>query len=101
MKRLFYIASIVVLAFISCSKDEDFTPDCSGAAKSYTTDVAPVISSKCVSCHHQYNSYSGVYSGRSGIRSIIVSSSDHKNTSLTATQKNVVACWIDNGAVNN
>jgi hypothetical protein len=47
MKKL--IAVLICGAmFVSCKKDKStYTPDCSGTAKSYVTDVSPLFSSKC------------------------------------------------------
>jgi hypothetical protein len=88
--------------FVSCKKDfSTYTPDCSGTAKSYATDVSPLFSSKCNGCHSNYSSYSGVLSDKSSIRSSIVSGSMPKNGSLTDAEKNNIVCWIDNGAPNN
>jgi hypothetical protein len=102
MKKLSLIL-ICVAALSACKKTSStsYTPDCTGAAKSYSTDVAPLMTSSCVGCHGNYSSYSGVNSDKSNIRSNIVSGSMPKNGTFTDAQKNAVVCWIDNGAPNN
>jgi hypothetical protein len=101
MKKLIVIL-ICGAMFVSCKKDKStYTPDCSGAAKSYATDVAPLMSGKCVGCHSSYASYSGVSSSKSTIRSNIVSGNMPQNGSLTDAEKNSIVCWIDAGAPNN
>jgi uncharacterized membrane protein len=102
MKNLIVIV-MCAAALTACKKtsNSSYTPDCSGAAKSYASNVAPLMSSKCVSCHSSYNSYSGVNSDKAGIRSSIVSGSMPKSNSMTDAEKNSVVCWIDSGAPNN
>ena len=86
----------------SCKKSTvTFSPDCSGVAKSFHTDVFPVISSKCAGCHSQYSGYSQIAGDKSAIRSSIADGNMPRGTSLTSTEKNSVICWIDNGAMNN
>jgi hypothetical protein len=100
MKKLIVILLCGAM-FVSCKKDSSYTPDCSGAAKSYATDVAPLFAGECNGCHSNYSSYSGVFSDKSAIRSSIVSGSMPKKSSFTDAEKNNVVCWIDAGAANN
>ncbi len=104
MKKLM-LGLIVFSAFLgACSKSSSspsYTPDCSGPAKSFKTDAQPVIQGSCVGCHSNYSTYSGITADKSAIRASIVDGSMPKNSSLSATQKNNVVCWIDNGAPNN
>lgn len=87
--------------FVSCKKDSSYTPDCSGTAKSYATDVAPLFTSECNGCHSEYSTYAGISADKSNIRSSIVSGSMPKKSSLADAEKNNVVCWIDAGALNN
>ncbi len=101
MKKLIFVFLCVVL-LSSCKKNSSsYTPDCSGATKSYATDVFPVINGNCAGCHSKYSGYSGIFADISSIRSTIVSGSMPKNGSLTDNQKNSIICWIDNGAPQN
>jgi hypothetical protein len=101
MKKLIVIL-ICGAMFASCKKDKSsYIPDCSGTAKSYSTDVAPLFAGECNGCHSNYSSYSGVSSDKSKIRSSIVSGSMPQNSSLADAEKNNIVCWIDAGAANN
>jgi hypothetical protein len=105
MKNLL-LALLLGFALLSgCKKDttspSSYTPSCSGTAKSYQTDVAPIIQSACSGCHQNYNTYSQVSSSKSSIRSVIVSGQMPKDGSLSNVQKDAIVCWIDSGAANN
>lgn len=104
MKKTIMILAVCSAIIGGCGKTStspSFTPDCSGASKSYKTDIQPIFQSYCVGCHSVYSTYSGVASNTSAIRSKIVDASMPQGTSLSTTQKNAVVCWIDNGALNN
>ena len=102
MKKINTVLITVVL-FAACKKNSSssYTPNCSGAAKSYATDVAPLINSGCVGCHSSYSSYAGVSGSKDNIRSNIVSGNMPKNSTWSDDQRNTVVCWIDAGAQNN
>jgi hypothetical protein len=113
MKKVFIAATIIAIigTIISCSKTSDYTPDCS-TTKSYATDVSPVITSTCATnsgCHAAGSSqgpgaltnYQQVFNNRSAIRSSVASGMMPQDGSLSASQKNALLCWIDNGAPNN
>lgn len=88
---------------VTCKKSNtstSYTPSCSGT-KSYSTQVAPLISSYCASCHNSYNTYSQAKASASSIRNSIVNGSMPKGTSLSTDQKNNIVCWIDAGCPNN
>ena len=104
---------VALLIFInSCSKKPEFTADCSGPAKSFVTDVSPVFQTSCTinsGCHGTGSSngpglllnYSQIFNARADIRSAVASGHMPLNSTLTATQKNAILCWIDSGAPNN
>ena len=101
MKKLIVILLCGAM-FVSCKKDSSsYTPDCSGTAKSYATNVVPLFTSECNGCHSEYSTYTGISADKSNIRSSIVSGSMPKKSSLTDAEKNNVVCWIDAGALNN
>jgi len=114
MKKLLFALSLLMIFVWACKKDSvgnsSFTSDCSGAAKSYASDIAPIIQTYCNSgsgCHAAGGreiplaTYSQVYNNRSAIRASVISGSMPQNSSLTNAQKNTTVCWIDNGASNN
>jgi len=105
-----------VLFIVSCSKsgsDPDTPPatSCTGAAKTFSLDVNPIIQTYCnqASCHASgstngpgpLTNYSQVYSARAVIRNAVATGLMPKNTTLSTAQKNAVVCWIDSGAPNN
>jgi len=109
----FSIPFVVLLIFINaCSKKPEFTPDCSGPAKSFATDVSPVFQRSCAinsGCHAAGSGngpgplvdYSQIFNAKGGIRPEVASGHMPLNATLTATQKNAILCWIDSGAPNN
>ncbi|MEI6059531.1 MAG: hypothetical protein WCR72_02430 [Bacteroidota bacterium] len=105
MKKILVLGLLSVAIWSGCSKyattDTTYTPTCSGTVKSYRTDVAPIIQSYCAGCHSNFNTYSKLSGSRSSVRSMVVSGQMPQGTSLSSTQKDVIACWIDNGAPNN
>jgi hypothetical protein len=97
---------ICLALFTTCKKNSptdsnNYTADCSGAAKSYKTDVAPVIQSSCSTCHSNFSSYSQVFNSRSSIKNTIENGTMPKSGSLSDAQKNAVICWINSGGANN
>ena len=105
---------VFTLLFVihACSKKPEFTPDCSGSAKSFANDVSPVFQTSCAinsSCHATGSgngpgtllNYSQILNARADIRSAVASGHMPLNATLTASQKNAILCWIDNGAPNN
>ena len=117
------LLAISMLAFMaSCSKSSDETNstgggggggsttlDCSGPAKSFVTDVRPVMLASCGSCHGAgsgngpgaLTTYTEIFNSRNIIRAAVISGNMPLNGTLTAAQKNAIVCWIDNGAPNN
>ena len=115
------VVLLVTTILFACSKSVDPTMknnnengsiDCSNVAKSFLTDVNPIIQSTCAtgsSCHGTGSingpcalvTYSAIANAHADIRSAILSGLMPKNGSLTTTQKNTIICWIDNGTLNN
>ncbi|HEX4875299.1 MAG TPA: hypothetical protein VFV31_01425 [Chitinophagaceae bacterium] len=116
-KTLPVIATITFIVFItvSCSKDKDnnggSSLDCSTVAKSFATDVNPVIQASCnvAGCHATgsgngpgaLTNYTQVFNARTAIRSSVSSGRMPQGSSLSTAQKNSILCWIDSGAPNN
>jgi len=112
IKRIFVI--LTALGFLcSCGKNPDSNPvDCSGPAKSFATDVNPIIQASCANgagCHGNGSgngpgallTYSQILNARSDIRSNVASGHMPLNGSLSASEKSAIVCWIDNGAIDN
>ena len=121
MKRIFAFVSACLFLF-SCSKpggtnnggsgSGGSSTNCSGPAKSFATDVIPVIQGSCATsqgCHAAGSitgpgpllTYSQIFSARSLIRSEVSSGHMPPNGSLSVTQKSAIICWIEAGAPNN
>jgi hypothetical protein len=102
---------ILSLLFSTCKKEKTFSPDCSGPAKSFASDVSPVISSNCATsgCHAAgstngpgpLTNYSEINASKSRIRTAVSTGVMPKNGKLSDDQKNKIICWIDAGAANN
>jgi hypothetical protein len=121
MKKTIALLVIATSLVIACSKSKDTTSntqngnslDCSTVtAKSYVTDVSPIIQSKCATdgnCHGTgsvngpgaLTSYSAIFNARANIRTAVASGEMPLTGSITTAQKNSILCWIDSGAANN
>jgi len=108
-----FIAVAVISFFYACSKKaETVIPvDCS-TPKSFATDVKPIVQSSCSmdsDCHGSGSTsgpgplltYSQISNESAAVRSAVESGAMPKGGSLTASEKNTVLCWINNGAANN
>jgi hypothetical protein len=107
---LFFVISMAL--FSACSKSTtNANIDCS-TAKSFTTDVLPVVLSTCSyssSCHATGSTrgpgalvnYSQVFANRTSIRGSVMNGSMPENSSLTTSELNAIVCWIDSGATEN
>lgn len=112
LKYFSVIASLLIF-FNACKKNPDLgSVDCSGPAKSFATDVSPIIQASCATdsdCHGIGSNsgpgpllnYSQVFNVRSDFRSSVASGHMPLNGTLRATERNAILCWIDNGATNN
>jgi hypothetical protein len=76
----------------------------------YATDIQPIISNSCAinGCHDgsnsslpNFNSLSVVQANASMIKSRTQSGNMPKTGSLTQEQINLIACWVDDGALDN
>ena len=111
-KVIVAFTGLVIILLSSCAKGKvDYSPDCSGAAKTFSGDVSPIISSYCAipGCHAAGSGngpgaltiYSEIFNARSSIRRQVGNGSMPKNNSLSNSQKDAIMCWIDSGAPNN
>jgi hypothetical protein len=115
MKKLLVFSTLLAAMLLACSKSSNNNHtaiDCSGAAKSWATDVAPIIQSSCATntdCHAagstngpgQLTTYLQVTTSKGAIRAAVASGAMPKDATLTAAQKSAIVCWIDAGALNN
>jgi hypothetical protein len=113
MKKAYLFLLVSLFLVLSCSKNTPAkdTASCDTIAKSFATNVNPIIQSYCnqPSCHASgsvngpgpLTNYTQVFNARSAIRSAIQSGLMPQNATLSTTQKNTIICWIDSGAPNN
>lgn len=112
MKTLLLVFVIGVLIANACSKTKTVASiDCS-TAKSWSSDVSPVILSSCSyssGCHASGSSkgpgalvtYQQVYNNRAAVRSSVVSGRMPEQGSLSAAALSAIVCWFDAGAAEN
>jgi hypothetical protein len=118
MKKRFVVVVCFITVLISCTKSSvnnngnttNNNVTCTGT-KSFASDVSPIIQTVCATsgCHDASSvngpgpltNYQQVFNARTTIRPAIVSGVMPKNSSLSASQKSAIICWIDNGASNN
>jgi hypothetical protein len=113
IKAIFAMAAVLG-TLCSCTKNMSTTSKeaCSGAPKSFAADVNPIIQASCAfdsDCHGSGSAngpgsllnYAQIFDARLAIRSAVESGNMPKDATLTASQKNAIICWIDNGAANN
>jgi hypothetical protein len=111
------LITLVIFIVAACTKEKGtgtntpFTPNCNGAATSFSTNVLPIFQSTCAQrdCHNSgsnngpgpLTTYAEINAARGNIRAAVLSGFMPKNTTLTAAQKNSIICWVDAGAPNN
>lgn len=112
--RSFLITTTAIFLTTACKKNAAVTTtvDCSGAAKSFIADVTPVIQSSCSfdsDCHGTGSTsgpgplltYTQIAAASTAIHAAVSTGEMPLNGSLSAADKNIILCWIDNGSVNN
>ena len=104
MKKLNVILLFFAIALMSCQKNSSnstYTPDCTGPAKSFVTDVFPIFQNTCAHCHSNFANYSQIAADQANIRQMVADGLMPQQGTLSDTQKNAILCWIDNGAPDN
>lgn len=108
---------IITVALTSSCKKKDTTPtttaSCS-ATISYATDIAPMMTQNCTSCHNSSNSSGGynltTHGNVSNDAGIILSSMRHSggvtpmpegSAQMSSTIVDKFDCWIQQGKANN
>lgn len=118
MKKAMVALSLITFTFYSCSKNNGTggtgpaALDCNTVtAKAYAADISPIIQASCTSsgCHAvgsangpgALTTYTQIFNARSVIRASVSSGVMPQGSTLSASQKNSILCWIDSGAPNN
>ena len=120
------LAFLVLIS--SCSKDEDTTPDpdnsspsgmdtCIEIDPSFKDDILPIIEATCAieTCHVSNGSGNGIFDSYDAIKGKVDNESllrravtdanmppaSSVGPKPTAAQRNLIKCWIEDGAANN
>jgi hypothetical protein len=130
-RALILLLGLLIVFFNACSSDEleemeedeeeemmEEMFDCEGVDVSYTMDIVPIINETCAlsGCHVSGGSGNGDFSTYAGLkakadngslesRALIQMNMPPSNssgpTSLSDSQKLIIACWIQDGAPEN
>lgn len=91
------------------SNDCEFTQNVSiSSGISYSTDISNIISTNCAisGCHNgsqfpDFRSFSNIQSNAANIKIRTGNKSMPQGRTLTQAQIDMIACWVDDGAINN
>jgi len=108
-KYIYYLLTSIPILLTACSKSGGSTDPCAGLSFKFSTDVQPIINSTCAinsSCHAAGSVNSGgpltnhtlISAKASNIKFQVENGLMPKTGSLTTAQKNIIICWINNGA---
>lgn len=106
--KLLSLLSLLAL-YCACSKSSSgATSGTCDPNVSFSTQLLPLLNQKCnfSGCHDNnsaaaLNNYITVRDGASQIKSSVVAGRMPRNGTLTAAEKSIITCWVDNGAKNN
>jgi hypothetical protein len=92
-----------------CISSKSVTIERKNTNTSWVNDVRPILANKCVTCHpgggtsDDWGKYSSVFSKRDKIKTRASAGTmpPAGNTQLTASEKALIVCWIDDGAPEN
>jgi len=120
LQYIFVILAAIAITAMACSKgsgdNEGGTPlppsSCASTPAKFSSDINPIIQSNCASssgCHGNGSSngpgalttFNQIKNAASAIRSAVVSKRMPLGGFLTDAQIQRIACWADNGALNN
>lgn len=98
--KMFSLISVCVVSlfFISCKKQNKFTPVCDGSSPTYDANIKSIISQNCVSCHADYGTYSGLSSVLNNGKfesEVLNNQTMPQNGSLSEAQLNQIKCWAE------
>ena len=112
-----FVLGTFLILFSSCyyDKEEILYPrerDCGGITRKFSTEVLPVMQTKCSfasDCHGTGSTNSGglltnydnIKNKAILVRHQVLIGAMPKGGSLTATELNTIVCWIDSGSPNN
>ena len=113
MKNTIYLGFITLslLMTVSCENNalEEEIPEgfvCTTDV-SYANDIDPLLTQKCAPCHigggqfPDLTTYASVSQNAELIKTVTQNGTMPQNGFLTQDQIDLIACWVDNGALNN
>jgi hypothetical protein len=116
------LVTIIIVIIYSCSKDSGgsgggggggSTVNCATVTnKAFAADVLPIFTSTCAvnaGCHASGSSsgpgaltnYAQISGNAAAIKTAVQSGRMPQGSTLSASQKNSIICWVDSGAPNN
>ena len=116
MSRKVFIILLLIIGITGCYNDkgELLYPranDCSSHSASFGAEVQPIIQSNCATsgCHDAASvnkggpltNYTLIKNKASVIRSQVTRKVMPQGSSLSASQIQLINCWVSNGALNN
>ena len=112
LKLIFFTLTLLALSFISCKKENVDSLDCSTIHARYTTDIAPILNTHCLSsgCHNAGSTYGDltnytnvkmVVNDGSFESKVIKDKSMPPSQTLSTDELNKIKCWISSGYPNN
>ena len=85
--------------------------NCSGAVPSFSAQVNPLVQSRCAlgGCHATgatntggaLTNFTQISSKALSVKTTVLNGSMPKGSTLTAAEKKLISCWVDNGSLNN
>lgn len=114
-KSILFLVGIAIIGIASCTKTDTITYDCTGLSPTYTTDIKPILDSKCATsgCHDATTKANGINlsnyadskseSSRTRFMGSMQHSSGYKpmpenQAKLSDASLQKIYCWIQNGA---
>jgi len=108
MKKFFILGMVITLA--ACHLNKKNQLDCTSIPSTYTNDIAPIISSNCLTCHG-YGSKHGDFTTYDGLNAVVKSGEFEQKVlikkemppkgPLPEEDRKKIRCWLNNGALNN
>ncbi len=111
MKYFLIVIILTFLTLISCENNveeveiQDINQLCNPQI-SFSETIKPIVDNNCVQCHHgnrfpDLRTYQSIKDNTGIIKEVTQTRRMPIGSSLSQTDINAIACWIDNGALNN
>jgi len=113
MKKLLLTIFVINISLVtvSCENNAEMEPISSEFVctpnESYTNNIAPILNQNCKPCHFNgsqfpdLTNYNSVSQNAHLIKIVTQNKTMPKGGSLTQDEIDAIACWVDNGALDN